>query len=77
MVGVGVPHDVESGLSMFFVVHGDIVHHLTLLIVTDDGLHVRFESSMRRQSLTVLQLSRCIRRRDDPGWLWPSLFVTL
>jgi hypothetical protein len=73
-----VPHDVEDGLGMFFAVQRDSVRHLTLLIVTDDRLHVRFESSTRCESLAVLQLLHCIPRRgDDAGWPWPSLLVTL
>jgi len=52
---VGVQYDVGDGQGMFFVVQRDSVRHLTLSIVTDGGLHVRFESSTRRKSLTVLQ----------------------
>jgi len=76
VVGAGVPHDVGDELGVFFAVQRDRVRHLILLIVTDGGLYVRFESSMRRESLTVLQ-SHCIQRcDDDAGWRWSSLFMT-
>ena len=36
----GTLHDVGDGLGMFFADQRDIVRYLTLLIVTDGGLHV-------------------------------------
>jgi hypothetical protein len=78
VVGASVPHDVDDGLGMFFAVQRDSVRCLTLLIVADGGLHVRFESSTRRESLMVLQLLHYLQRHgDDAGWPWPSLLVTL
>jgi hypothetical protein len=77
VVGAGVPHDVGDGLGMFFAVQRDSVRHLTLL--TDGGLPVGFESSMRRELLTMPPfLHQCIQRRGDyAGWWCPSLLVKL
>lgn len=58
VVMAGVPHDVGDRLGMFFAVERDRIHHLILLIVTDG---VRFESSMRRELWTTLQLLHCIQ----------------
>jgi hypothetical protein len=51
-VGVGTPHDVGDGVGMFFAVKRDSVRHLTLSIVADGGLHVLFENSTHRESLS-------------------------
>jgi hypothetical protein len=76
--GAGILHKVGDGQGMFFVVQKDSVRCLTLLIVADGGLHVRFESSTRRESLIVLQLLHYIQQHgDDAGWSWLSLLVTL
>jgi hypothetical protein len=77
VVGAGVPHDVADELCMFFVVQRDSVRHLTLSIMTDGGLPVRCDSSKHHESLMVLQSLHCVQRRDDAGWRWPWLLVTL
>jgi hypothetical protein len=64
VVGVGTTHDVGDGLSMFFTVQRDSIHHLTLSIVVDGGLHVRFKNTTHCELLTVLQLLDCIQRPD-------------
>jgi len=51
-----------GGFGMFFAVQGDHVRHLTLLIVIDGGLHVRFESSTCFDLLTMLQSLHCVQR---------------
>jgi hypothetical protein len=77
-VGVGTPHDVGDGLGMFFAVQRGSICDLTLSIVADGGLHVRFENSTHRESLTVLQLLDCIQRSgDDLRSSSSSLFMTL
>ena len=78
MVGEVGQYDGRDGQDMFFVVQRDSVRHLTLSFVTDGGFHDQFENSMRRKSLTVLQLLHYIEwRGDDAGWQWSSLCVTL
>jgi len=77
VVGAGVLYDVGVGLGMFLVVRAVGDRRLTLVIVTDGGLHVRFESGTRHAPLSVLQLLHCLQRRaDGAGWLWPSSFAT-
>ena len=74
----GTLHDVGDELGMFFADQRDIVRYLTLLIVTDGGLHVRFESSTRRESLMAFQLLHCIQRHDDDArWRRSSSFATV
>jgi hypothetical protein len=77
VVEAGTPHDVGDELGMFFAVQRNSVRRLILL--TDGGLPVRFESSTHRELLTIPPLlHQCIQRRgDDTGWWWPSLLVTL
>ena len=78
MVTAGVPHDVGDKLGIFFAVERDRVRHLILLIVTDRGLYVQFESSTRRELWTMLQFLHCIQRcGDDAGWRWSSLFIDI
>ena len=69
MVGAGIPHDVGVGFGMFFAVRGDSVRHLTLLIVIDGGLRVRFQSSTCWELLTMLQSLHCVQRFGGvAGW---------
>jgi hypothetical protein len=53
-----------------FVVQRDSVRCLTLLIVADGGLLVRFESSTRRELLTIFQLFRCASRFNFSRVTW-------
>jgi hypothetical protein len=76
VVGVGTPHDVGDGPGMFFAVQRDSICDLTLPIVADGGLHVRFENSTHRKSLTVLQLF-IQRPGDDLRSSSSSSFMTL
>jgi len=52
---------------MFFAVQGDRVRHLTLLVVIDGGLDVRFESSACFKLLTMLQSLHRVQRLGDAG----------
>ena len=69
VVGAGAPYDLGSGFGMFFAVQDDRIRHLTLLIVIDGGLHVRFESSTCCKLLTLLQSLHCVQRLGSgAGW---------